>query len=153
MNVGGTSNIGPEVDSLGGTILVSQTDGSGLQVYASGLRNLSDLTFTSDGILLASDNAPDGVDSLPPAGLNEIREGKNCGYPDFLASHPSGLTLSGLWLSILTQPFPQGLWLTRVRSFRPHSRARSSSLCGDHQVVRRSWWWDLWKLKPASIGR
>lgn len=90
MTVGGTSSTGPENEPLAGTILVANLDGSDLQVYARGLRNPYDLTFTSSGLLVASDNGPEGLEGGNPDELNIIEEGGHYGYPDIFGDPPPG---------------------------------------------------------------
>lgn len=85
MTLGATSNSGPEDHPLAGSILVSNLDGSDLRVYARGMRNPYDLVFTSTGLLIASDNGPDG--NFPDE-LNLIQEEGNYGYPDFFGYPP-----------------------------------------------------------------
>jgi glucose/arabinose dehydrogenase len=77
---GSTCNDCQETDPRSATILRLNPDGSNLEVFARGLRNSYDLTFTSDGRLWATDNGAD-----PPCAtideLNLIQEGKDYGWP------------------------------------------------------------------------
>ncbi len=57
-----------EQDPRSATILQANIDGSGLRVYARGLRNSYDLTFDSAGRLWASDNGSD----TPCATIDEV---------------------------------------------------------------------------------
>jgi glucose/arabinose dehydrogenase len=59
-------------------ILRFNPDGSGLKLYASGLRNPYDLAFDGDGRLFATDNGPDVGG---PEWLYEIKEGGQYAYP------------------------------------------------------------------------
>lgn len=92
MTLGGTSDHGPENHPLAGAVLTANNDGSGLRVYAPGLRNSYDLAFDSKGTLIATDNQPDVLDTdltwEPPEELNIIREGENYGYPDVFGFPP-----------------------------------------------------------------
>ena len=87
MTVGGTSDHGPEVEPLGGTILTMPIAGGTADIYASGFRNPYDIAFCPDGRLYASDNGPDfiadGVDETAPDEVNLILPGRNYGYPDY----------------------------------------------------------------------
>ncbi|MEX0787002.1 MAG: PQQ-dependent sugar dehydrogenase [Dehalococcoidia bacterium] len=69
-----------ERDELSATILVANADGSGLQVYATGLRNPYDLAFTSGGVLWATDNGSDTLCETPDE-LNLIIDGDDYGWP------------------------------------------------------------------------
>ena len=87
MTVGGTSDHGPEVEPLGGTILTMPVAGGTADVYATGFRNPYDLAFCPDGRLYASDNGPDeisdGVQETAPDEVNLVLPGRNYGYPDY----------------------------------------------------------------------
>lgn len=75
-----------------GTILRMNPDGSGLEVYAWGLRNPFGLGFTPDGRLFATDAGYDerGVRPIAnaPDCLWEVRQGGWYGFPDFVAGIP-----------------------------------------------------------------
>jgi glucose/arabinose dehydrogenase len=69
-----------EQDPRSATILQANIDGSGLRVYARGLRNPYDLVFDSQGRLWASDNGSD----TPCATIDEIDfivDGGDYGWP------------------------------------------------------------------------
>ena len=91
--VGGTSDHGPELDPVAGSILSVDPDTGEYQVYARGLRNPYDLAWCHDGQLFATDNGPDSLDETlvytPPDELNLILPGKNYGYPDVFGNAPS----------------------------------------------------------------
>ena len=93
ITLGGTSDHGPEEHPTAGSILVADLDGSNLKVFARGLRNPYDITFTPAGLLLATDNGPDFQDKRlnwsPPDELNLVFEGANHGYPDFFGYPPA----------------------------------------------------------------
>lgn len=88
MTLGGTSDHGPENHPLAGSILVANPDGSDLRVYARGLRNPYDLTFTTTGLRIASDNGPDS-DMVGPDELVHVQEGGNYGYPEVFGFPPA----------------------------------------------------------------
>jgi putative membrane-bound dehydrogenase-like protein len=77
---GSTCNDCQESDPRSATILRMNADGSGLEVFAGGLRNPYDLTFTPDGRLWSTDNGSD-----PPCNtvdeVNLIVEGGDYGWP------------------------------------------------------------------------
>lgn len=91
--VGGTSDHGPELDPVAGSILSIGPDTGEYQVYARGLRNPYDLAWCHDGQLFATDNGPDTRDGTlvygPPDELNLILPGRNYGYPDVFGYAPS----------------------------------------------------------------
>ena len=75
-----------------GTILRMNTDGSGLEVFAWGLRNPYGLSFSPDGTLYATENGFDARGSRPIANdkedLYKIEEGGWYGWPDFGSGVP-----------------------------------------------------------------
>jgi putative membrane-bound dehydrogenase-like protein len=77
---GSTCNDCQESDPRSAAILRMNADGSGLEVFAGGLRNPYDLTFTPDGRLWSTDNGSD-----PPCNtvdeVNLIVEGGDYGWP------------------------------------------------------------------------
>ena len=87
MAIGGTSDHGPELEPLGGTILAMEPSGGPPWVHASGFRNAYDLAFCPDGRLYAVDNGPDQLgDQLtfrPWDEVNLVVPGGNYGYPDY----------------------------------------------------------------------
>jgi glucose/arabinose dehydrogenase len=87
MTVGGTSDHGPELEPLGGTILTMPVAGGTADVYATGFRNPYDIAFCPDGRLYASDNGPDVIDDdsdeTAPDEVNLVLPGLNYGYPDY----------------------------------------------------------------------
>jgi hypothetical protein len=76
----------------GGTILRMKPDGSGLEVFAWGLRNPYGLSFSADGTLYATENGFDARGSRPIANdkedLYKIVEGAWYGWPDFGSGIP-----------------------------------------------------------------
>jgi glucose/arabinose dehydrogenase len=77
---GSTCNECTEADERSAAILQANPDGSGLRVYARGLRNSYDLLFDDQGRLWATDNGSD-----PPCNttdeLNLIVDGGDYGWP------------------------------------------------------------------------
>lgn len=75
-----------------GSILRMQPDGSGLELFAWGLRNPMGLAFASDGNLLVSDQGYEERGSRPIAGAPDclwmVRNGGWYGFPDFAAGLP-----------------------------------------------------------------
>jgi glucose/arabinose dehydrogenase len=72
-----------EASPLSAAILRFHPNGTGLSVFASGLRNPYDVAFNAVGDLFATDNGQDKLgDTLPPEELNWVRAGLNYGWPD-----------------------------------------------------------------------
>ena len=69
-----------EDDPFSATILQANIDGSGLRVYARGLRNPYDLTFDGQGRLWATDNGSDAPCATIDE-LNQIVDGGDYGWP------------------------------------------------------------------------
>jgi glucose/arabinose dehydrogenase len=67
-------------------------DGTGLELFAWGIRNAYGLGFLSDGCLLATDQGADDRGSRPvgnvPDLLFEVRQGAWYGWPDFIGERP-----------------------------------------------------------------
>ena len=83
MGQGTTCDHCEESDPRNGTILRFRRDGTGLAVYARGLRNPYDLAFNAAGDLFATDNGRDDLGrDLPGEELNLIRRGQNYGWPN-----------------------------------------------------------------------
>lgn len=83
VSIGSSCNICIESDSRRATIMRFNPDGSGGQVYASGLRNAVGITFRpGTGELWATDNGRDNLgDTLPPETVYIIIAGGNYGWP------------------------------------------------------------------------
>jgi glucose/arabinose dehydrogenase len=81
--MGSTCNVCEEEDQRRATIMRYRADGSGGEVYASGLRNSVGLDFAPwDGSLYATDNGRDLLgDDYPPCELNRIEAGAFYGWP------------------------------------------------------------------------
>jgi glucose/arabinose dehydrogenase len=83
VSVGSSCNICLESDTRRATIMRFNPDGSGGQVYASGLRNAVGIVFRpGTQELWATDNGRDNMgDTLPPETVYKIIEGGNYGWP------------------------------------------------------------------------
>lgn len=77
---GSTCDDCDEADERSATILRANGDGSGMRVYATGLRNPYDLVFDDEGRLWATDNGSDAPCETPDE-LNLIVEGGDYGWP------------------------------------------------------------------------
>lgn len=90
ITLGSTCNVCDEEDERSAAILVANDDGSDLQVYARGMRNIYDLAFDNQGRLWAPVNERDQwepsdppyqtIDDVPDE-LNLIVEGGHYGWP------------------------------------------------------------------------
>jgi glucose/arabinose dehydrogenase len=103
-----------------GTILRMNTDGSGLEVYAWGLRNPFGVLWGPDGQLYASDNAYDERGSRPIAhaqdNIWQIKQNGWYGFPDYSSGIP------------VTDP-----------RFRSKRGPRLKFLMKDHPPVEKPW--------------
>ena len=63
------------------TILRMDPDGGNLEIFAQGLRNAYDFTFSRTGEIFATDNSMDNTGDDPPDELNHIVEGGHYGLP------------------------------------------------------------------------
>ena len=81
--VGSSCNVCEENDVRRGAILQYQLDGSGENLFATGLRNSAGFDWSpEDGQLYATDNGRDLLgDDFPPCELNRIRAGGFYGWP------------------------------------------------------------------------
>ncbi len=73
---------------IGGIIRMNQ-DGSGREVFATGIRNSVGMTFADDGALWFTDNQVDRMgDDIPPGEINRAdRPGLNFGFPWYGGGH------------------------------------------------------------------
>ncbi len=83
VSMGSTCNVCEETDSRRASITRYRLNGSGEQIFASGLRNSVGMDFAPwNGNLFATDNGRDLLgDDYPPCELNEIVEGGFYGWP------------------------------------------------------------------------
>ena len=80
--VGSTCNACTERDSRSATVMRYELDGSGGEVYASGLRNVYQLAFhPEDASLWGADNGRDDFGHDVPEELNRIVQGGDYGWP------------------------------------------------------------------------
>ena len=103
-----------------GTILRMNTDGSGLEVYAWGLRNPYGVKFGPDGQLYVTDNAYDERGSRPIAhakdNIFQVKQGAWYGWPDYSSGIP------------VTDP-----------QFRPERGPKPKFLMKNHPAVEKPW--------------
>jgi glucose/arabinose dehydrogenase len=86
--LGSKEDMGPEDHPWSGSIMRMNPDGTGLEVYAMGLRNPYGIGFAPDGKLWANDN---GVDEpATPDELNLVVQGGEYGYPKVFGMPPAG---------------------------------------------------------------
>lgn len=83
ISVGSSCNVCEEEDWRRSTILVSDLDGTNLEIFASGLRNSVFMaTHPVTGEFWATDMGRDWLgDDLPPEEINIIRQGQDYGWP------------------------------------------------------------------------
>lgn len=83
LGVGSTCDVCAEKDPRSATVMRFNPDGSGVEVFARGLRNVYDLTFhPQDGSLWGADNGRDDLGMAVPEELNLIVQGGDYGWPD-----------------------------------------------------------------------
>jgi glucose/arabinose dehydrogenase len=81
VSVGSSCNVCIENDNRRATIMRYNIDGSGGEIYASGLRNTVGFAF-NDGSLWGLDMGRDQIgDDIPPDEVNIITQGSNYGWP------------------------------------------------------------------------
>jgi putative membrane-bound dehydrogenase-like protein len=79
---GSSTNDKPPSNPYDATILQANPDGTGLRVFATGLRNPYDLAFDRQGRLFATDNGIDSdAEPFIPDELNLIEDGGFYGFP------------------------------------------------------------------------
>lgn len=83
LSIGSSCNVCEESDSRRGTISRYELDGSGFEIFASGLRNSVGFDWSPvDGKIYATDNGRDLLgDDFPPDELNRVEPGKFYGWP------------------------------------------------------------------------
>lgn len=89
VSIGSGTNVDPEPDPRA-TIVRAAADGTGMTVFARGLRNPVGLAFAPDGRLFTVVNERDELgDELPPDYLTAVREGAHYGWPyAYWGPHP-----------------------------------------------------------------
>jgi glucose/arabinose dehydrogenase len=81
VSVGSSCNVCIEDDNRRAAIMRYNLDGTGGEIYASGLRNTVGFSF-NDGKLWGLDMGRDQIgDDIPPEEVNIIEQGKNYGWP------------------------------------------------------------------------
>jgi len=83
VSIGSTCNVCIEEDRRRATLMRYRPDGSGEEVFATGLRNAVGFDWRpADGKLYATDNGRDLLgDDFPPCELNEVLQGGFYGWP------------------------------------------------------------------------
>jgi glucose/arabinose dehydrogenase len=83
VSIGSSCNACIESDNRRATIMKFNADGTGGQIYASGLRNAVGITFRpGTDELWATDNGRDYLgDTLPPETVYQVVQGQNYGWP------------------------------------------------------------------------
>ena len=83
VSIGSSCNACVEKDKRRATIMRYKPDGTGAEIYASGLRNSEGFDWSpDDGALYATDNGRDMLgDDFPPCELNKIEQGQFYGWP------------------------------------------------------------------------
>ncbi|MDF1643653.1 MAG: PQQ-dependent sugar dehydrogenase [Pseudomonadales bacterium] len=83
LSIGSSCNVCEESDPRRGTISRYKLDGSGFEIFASGLRNSVGFDWSPvDGQIYATDNGRDLLgDDFPPDELNRVEQGKIYGWP------------------------------------------------------------------------
>jgi len=82
VSIGSSCNVCEEKDDRRATIMRFSLDGSGSEIYASGLRNTVGFDFDTKGNLYGADMGRDQIgDDIPPEEINKIDQGKNYGWP------------------------------------------------------------------------
>ena len=81
VSIGSSCNV-CEDDPRRAAILRFNADGSGEEVFASGLRNGVGIVFDANGELWETENGRDLIgDDVPPEEINIVREGRHYGWP------------------------------------------------------------------------
>ena len=83
LSVGSSCNVCEESDPRRAAMLRYELDGSGFEIFASGLRNSVGFDWSPiDGHIYATDNGRDLLgDDFPPDELNRVEQGKFYGWP------------------------------------------------------------------------
>ena len=134
---GSTCNICEEDDERRATLMRFAADGSGGEVFATGLRNSVGFDWAPwDGALYATDNGRDMLgDDFPVCELNRVEEGRFYGWPYFNDNNVPDPDMGSDPMADSRQPTPP------VHGFAPHnaplgiSFVNSSNWPGDYQRV------------------
>lgn len=82
VSIGSSCNVCIEDDARRATIMRYNLDGSGGEIFATGLRNTVGFDFSESGELWGVDMGRDQIgDDIPPEELNIIEEGQDYGWP------------------------------------------------------------------------
>jgi glucose/arabinose dehydrogenase len=82
VSMGSSCNVCDERDERRAAVVRYNLDGTGEEIFATGLRNSVGLYFAPNGELWGTDNGRDLIgDDLPPDEVNVIEMGKNYGWP------------------------------------------------------------------------
>ncbi len=83
VTIGSSCNVCIEEDARRGTMMRYQPDGSGEEIFATGLRNSAGFDFSpTDNQVYATDNGRDMLgDDFPPCELNRVSQGNHYGWP------------------------------------------------------------------------
>jgi glucose/arabinose dehydrogenase len=131
---GSSCNACVEQDPRRATMMRLRADGSGAEIYATGLRNSVGFDWAPwDGALYATDNGRDLLgDDFPPDELNRIEQGRFYGWPYFNGYAVPDPDLGGRYPGIAAPVDP-------VHGFRPHNAPlgihflRDAKLPGGHE--------------------
>ena len=116
LSQGSSCNVCVEQDPRRATMMRLRPDGSGAEVYATGLRNSVGFDWAPwDGALYATDNGRDLLgDDFPPDELNRIEQGHFYGWPFF---NGFGVPDPDVGQDFTGTPVPTD----PVHGFRPHN--------------------------------
>lgn len=82
LSVGSSCNVCIETDERRAAVSRYDADGSGGELFATGLRNAVGLAFDEAGRLWATNNGRDGMgDDVPPETINLLGQGDDFGWP------------------------------------------------------------------------
>lgn len=109
--VGSQTDNGPETAPFAATVMRANDDGTNLQVFATGLRNVYDMAFDPAIGLVGTENAPNMIVGNPDPvdELNLIASGEDYGFPDYFGTPPAGTGTRGPIFEIPAHAAPTGL--------------------------------------------
>lgn len=113
---GSSCNVCVEKDPRRATMMRLRPDGSGAEIYATGLRNSVGFDWAPwDGAFYATDNGRDLLgDDFPPDELNRIEPGRFYGWPYFNGHGVPDPDLGGSYSGVANPTDP-------AHGFRPHN--------------------------------